>query len=269
MYSVPGPNYQWHMDGYDKLSPYGICIHAAIDGYSRKLLWLNADYSNKNPSLIANYYTTTVKELGGAPSVLRCDPGTETFDVADIQTLLREGHNDTMANVAVMYGSSTHNQRIERWWGFLRQSLITDYQMILSGMRDTGLLDTSDPIHMDCVRFCFTGVLRKELNGMKEHWNSHRVRRMKHIQGPTGIPNMIYNSPELFGSQNYLHAVNIDHLNQCIRIKTSPYSEYGCREDFAEVAVRFMNLHGWQIPNNVTEASKLFVQMSRYIDRLL
>lgn len=27
-----GPNFVWHMDGYDKLSPYGLAIHGCIDG---------------------------------------------------------------------------------------------------------------------------------------------------------------------------------------------------------------------------------------------
>ena len=27
-----GPNFIWHMDGYDKLKPYGITIHGCIDG---------------------------------------------------------------------------------------------------------------------------------------------------------------------------------------------------------------------------------------------
>lgn len=31
-----GPNYTWHMDGYDKLSPYGVTIHGCIDGYVKK-----------------------------------------------------------------------------------------------------------------------------------------------------------------------------------------------------------------------------------------
>ena len=30
----PGPNYSWHVDGYDKLKPYGFPIHGAIDGWS-------------------------------------------------------------------------------------------------------------------------------------------------------------------------------------------------------------------------------------------
>ena len=29
---VQGPNYLWHVDGYDKLTPYGLNIHGCIDG---------------------------------------------------------------------------------------------------------------------------------------------------------------------------------------------------------------------------------------------
>ena len=32
-----GPNKTWHVDGYDKLKPYGFPIHRGIDGFSRKL----------------------------------------------------------------------------------------------------------------------------------------------------------------------------------------------------------------------------------------
>ena len=35
-YSSPGPNFTWHIDGYDKLKPYGFAIHGVIDGYSKK-----------------------------------------------------------------------------------------------------------------------------------------------------------------------------------------------------------------------------------------
>ena len=33
-----GPDFIWHTDGYDKLKPYGICIHGAIDGFSRYII---------------------------------------------------------------------------------------------------------------------------------------------------------------------------------------------------------------------------------------
>ena len=40
MYRSAGPNAAWHMDGYDKLKPFGIAINGCIDGYSRKIMWL-------------------------------------------------------------------------------------------------------------------------------------------------------------------------------------------------------------------------------------
>ena len=30
-----GPDYTWHVDGYNKLKPYGFAIHDCIDGYEK------------------------------------------------------------------------------------------------------------------------------------------------------------------------------------------------------------------------------------------
>ena len=32
IYLKQGPDFLWHLDGYDKLSRYGFCIHGCIDG---------------------------------------------------------------------------------------------------------------------------------------------------------------------------------------------------------------------------------------------
>ena len=37
-YRGEGPNYIWHVDGYNKLKPFGFCIHGCIDGYSERIL---------------------------------------------------------------------------------------------------------------------------------------------------------------------------------------------------------------------------------------
>ena len=57
-YQSFGPNHAWHIDGYDKLKPFGIAIHGVIDGYNPRILWLKLLSSN-NPKVIANYYTIT------------------------------------------------------------------------------------------------------------------------------------------------------------------------------------------------------------------
>lgn len=51
-YQAAGPNFIWHIDGYDKLKPFGFCIHGAIDGFSRRIMWLEVDHSNNNPCTI-------------------------------------------------------------------------------------------------------------------------------------------------------------------------------------------------------------------------
>ena len=55
-YRGNGRNFLWHIDGYDKLKPYGFCVHGIIDGYSRQILWLEVAMSNNNPGIIANYF---------------------------------------------------------------------------------------------------------------------------------------------------------------------------------------------------------------------
>ena len=49
-YRAQGPNYIWHIDGYDKLKPFGFCVHGAVDGYSRRIMWLELDHSYNNPT---------------------------------------------------------------------------------------------------------------------------------------------------------------------------------------------------------------------------
>jgi hypothetical protein len=55
-YSSPGPNHCWHIDGYDKLKPYGLPIHGCVDGFSQKVLWLNIVKSNNNPMYLHIFF---------------------------------------------------------------------------------------------------------------------------------------------------------------------------------------------------------------------
>ena len=45
-YKSKGPNYVWHIDSYDKLKPFGIAINGCIDGFSRNVIWLEANTTN-------------------------------------------------------------------------------------------------------------------------------------------------------------------------------------------------------------------------------
>ena len=91
-----GPDHTWHIDGYDKLKPHGFAIHGAIDGYSRRILWLYVSASNNNPSNIAFYFLQTITELKKVPQVVRGDRGSENVIVCGVQRFLRREFDGTL-----------------------------------------------------------------------------------------------------------------------------------------------------------------------------
>ena len=86
-YLSPGPNFVWHNDGHDKLKPYGFSIHGGVDGFSRRVLWLEVSTSNKMPEIIAKYYLDAVKR-NGLPVNVKGDDDTEHSLVQPIHLLL-------------------------------------------------------------------------------------------------------------------------------------------------------------------------------------
>ena len=109
-YRAKGPNYIWHLDGYDKLKPFGFCVHGAIDGYSRRILWLEVGTTNNDPSVIAQYFITCVRGVGSAPRIIRADYGTENVNVAAIQRFLRRDCEDAFPGFkSFLYEKSVSN----------------------------------------------------------------------------------------------------------------------------------------------------------------
>jgi len=108
VYSSHGPN---HLDGYDKLKPYGLAISGCIDGYYRKVPWLVCQASSNSPGVMALNYLRCVSECGIIPMRLCTDCGTDNGTMVAIHCALRSSHTDDFAGAAGhMYGSSTANQ---------------------------------------------------------------------------------------------------------------------------------------------------------------
>lgn len=121
-YFSEGLNQVWHVDGYDKLKPFGVAISACVDGFSRKVMWLSCGSSNNDPGIIAKYYMECLSRFGQLPACLRTDCGTENGTMAAIHCALRSDHGDELAGAhSHMYGTSTTNQRIESWWSSFRK----------------------------------------------------------------------------------------------------------------------------------------------------
>lgn len=123
-YVSQGPNHAWHIDGHDKLKPFGFSIHGAIDGFSRKLIWLEVGLSNKLPEVVAKFYLDAVRKIKGVPRFIKADNGTEHSLIEPIHIYLRALNDAEVGIESFSIISSTENQRIESFWSTLQRDRV-------------------------------------------------------------------------------------------------------------------------------------------------
>ena len=95
-----------HLDGNNKLKRFGFAIQGAIDGFSRKLLWLVVSTTNNDQIVVANYYLKFVSKHWRAPNTLRMDLGTENIYCQDLQVFFTKNEH------SFIYAASTRNRRL-------------------------------------------------------------------------------------------------------------------------------------------------------------
>ena len=158
-----GPNFVWLTDGHDKLKPFGFSVHGCLDEFSRRLLWLEVAPTNTNPEVIAKYYLDAVKQLGGVPRKMRSDDGTENSTLEALQTFLRSSHNNENAGLGCFaIGRPTANQRIKSYWSQFVKDGSGWWISFFKDLSDLGLFNSSDPVRLECIQFCFMQILRNE-----------------------------------------------------------------------------------------------------------
>lgn len=265
VYSVQGPNHVWHCDGYDKLKPYGICIHGAIDGWSRKLIRLKVGRTNNDRKVICTYYMRTLRELEFVPRILRLDAGTENVVMADVHQLLRQEHNDQFARNCVIIGKSVHNERIERFWSYLAMVYTRSCVDIFKDMRDSGILDVSNALHIECLRFCFVPVIQADLMLVMDTWNDHRIRKQT-SHGPAGRPSFLFDCPDVLGFPDMSMQVDLNLLWNCEEILSVNLPDMGASDEFSELALELMLMHELHLTTTVHDAMDLFDSLVELMD---
>ncbi|XP_019641347.1 PREDICTED: uncharacterized protein LOC109482903 [Branchiostoma belcheri] len=254
-----GPNMTWHIDGNDKLRPYGFCIHGCIDGYSRRILWLKVGPTNKCPKVVAGFYLDTVCQLGGCPLVVRSDPGSENVVVAAIQGTFRATGDDEYSGPrSHQYGKSVHNQRIEAFWSHLKPKLVFWIQ-VFQGLVDDGDLELGNSIHTWCLQFCFMPIVARDLNSFAEDWNDRRIPPHHSASVPAGRPNILHFLPEQTGGRDMLQVVPGGML-RAARCHCKPYSMVG-NESFQRYAGEMLTRMDRTTPNSIIEALDLYREL--------
>ncbi|XP_071944693.1 uncharacterized protein [Antedon mediterranea] len=250
IYHVPGPNYIWHIDSYDKLKPYGICINGCIDGFSRHIIWLEAYFTSSNPKVIAGYYVNSVRQKMGCPKSIRTDFGTENSIVGPMQQFLCN------ENSSFIQGTSQHNQRIESWWGILRKHFTQFWmdafeQQKNDGRYDGGLIDKS------LFQFLYLPFLKDELDSVANEWNAHRISKSRNSHGPFGRPTLMYNVPYLFGGQECIIPVDVAKVEVC-ESESIFKSQIPCDKDVFDLCSIFLEEKQLSMPKTCDEGLQLY-----------
>ena len=134
-----------------------------------------------------------MNSLGGCPVELVSDLGTENGIAAAMQCFFRDNTD------AHRYVSSPRNQRIECWCSFLSKQQTQWWRRFFADLEAQGILDSSSEVKMECLWYCFSSVIQTELDAVKDHWNTHYIRKSRH-DTVSGRPDSLYFLPEHHGA---------------------------------------------------------------------
>ena len=247
-YRNNGPNDTWHCDGNDKLKPFGFPVHACVDGWSRKVLWLYVTRSNNWPHNIATYYLEAVEQQSGCPQKLITDLGTENGLMASIHSFFRDDLNSHR------YVPSPRNQRIEAWWSYFRRNRTNWWINLFKDLEDEGTFNPARELESECLWFCFAPLLQQDIDQLKEHWNTHYIRRSRHDTIP-GRPDSLYYLPENHGGAPNLIAHVPDNEMEYARVQLVERTE---RNEYQEYFQYVLTTCDLERPRNWREGLELY-----------
>ena len=179
VYSVPCPNYIWHIDGNHKLIRWKIVLHHGIDGYSRLVVFGRFN-DNNYASTVHQLFSDAVHKYRH-PFRVRTDYGGENVEVWH-DMVSKWGENSG----AVVVGSSIHNQRIERHNRSVNENVIEKYKSIFYEMEAEGILNPDNLTDIFCLHYVFLPKLNHDLMEFIAAHNNHPVST-EHNETPSQL----------------------------------------------------------------------------------
>ena len=254
IYETLGPNDICHIDGNDKLKKWGFCIHGAVDGFSRKLLWLKVSTTNSDPLVVANFYLECVTKHKIVPKCVRMDRGTENIYIQDLQFFF------TNDSESYLYATSTRNQRIESFWSRLKKYRLSWWITFFKEMENKRLFKSYLETHIETLVFVFLPILQNELNEFGRAWNSRNVRQS--ASAPGGKPDILYIMPQEIGFQNQGLVPSDDDLTVAADVIGIVHCPVEKNADIYELLECYCQI------NNIVRPSDAFTGLDIYVKLL-
>ena len=161
MYSVDGPSSLWHIDDNHKLIKWRFVVHGGIDGFSQTIVYLHCSTNNRS-STVLDAFTNAVGEYG-VSSQIRSNGGGENVRVWEY---MFEQHN---SQSAVLVGSSTQTERIERLWRDVNRCVGVLFADLFREMEHDGILNSVDELDLFCLHVTFLRTIPRYPRNITGH----------------------------------------------------------------------------------------------------
>ena len=135
-------------------------------------------------------------------------------------------------------------------------------------LRESGAYNDGNPVHVECLKFCYHDILRIELNKVAMLWNLHRIRPSTNTESPAEKPDVMYFIPEITGTTDFKAVVDEDDLQTAREMFAAERPRYGCSATFSELAVLLIEDNGLDLPHDVGEAETLYTTLLELIEAM-
>ena len=151
--------------------------------------------------------------------------------------------------------TSPQNQRIEAYWSILQRDRIGWWRRFFQDLADLDMF-TNDPVIIECIRFCFTDIIRKDLVSIKNDWNVHIISRSRN-NGTRGRPDTMYYLPHLFDTRDYKIEIDPDEFADVAVCVSNDIEDVS--DEFKEFAREVLRGSGFEEVDDVTDALKVYI----------
>ena len=131
-------------------------------------------------------------------------------------------------------------------------------------MVDLELFNPASRVLVDCLKFCFIGVLRKEPKEMAKEWNDHIISRSSN-GGPSGRHDTMYFLPHIFDCQDYSDPLEDDDIDELLPAVEEIPPNYSAV--FGESAEIIMTKEGFEMPVHVKSCLNLYLLLHEKIEK--
>ena len=168
VYSVPFPNYIWHIDGNHKLVRWRLVVHHGIDRFSRLVVFAQCS-SNNRAETVHSIFLKAIP-IYSRPLKIRTDLGGENVDIWRDMVVSRGEESRP-----VLVGKSVHNQRIERHNRGLNEQLLSVFKGEFYQLESEGVLDVNNDTDIFCLHCVYLPWINKALNEFVAAHNNHKI----------------------------------------------------------------------------------------------